>query len=93
MEQIIVIRIGLNGVCRGTKYPGKDSAQSRSMNLILKLLLKSILSVSIMPRSDKADSNISNPSEVREAQPLLSSLTDRGVEIDCNDEHPGNVRL
>jgi hypothetical protein len=62
------------------------------MNLILKLLLKSALPVSIMIRSDKADSNIDNSNELQEAQPLLSSLTDRGIKIDCTDGQPENVR-
>jgi hypothetical protein len=52
---------------------------------------KSTLSVSIIVRSDKADSNITWRNELETAQFWLSSVIDRGIRIDFNDEQPENA--
>jgi hypothetical protein len=70
------------------EYPGKSSEQSCLANRIPKFPLKSILLVSIMIRSDKADSNITWCNELKIAQFWLSSVMDRGIRIDFNDEQP-----
>jgi hypothetical protein len=51
------------------------------------------LPVSIITRSDKADSNITRCNELYSAQFLLSFFMDRGIRIDCKDEHSENAYL
>jgi hypothetical protein len=49
------------------------------------------LPVSIIVRSDKADSNITWRNELENAQFMHSSVIDRGIRIDFNDEQPENA--